>query len=165
MKCWTPGRTARRAPSSSHRLLRARLGDASPARPSSYSFPSSPCFWCSQEEAAGPARPVLSPATAVLNCAPSSATPQKGSLEPRQNQTTPRYTSTCKTPTKWGKCIKQICQVYPDFFFFTSLRVKPPTAALYPARETYFLLPRKHGSTYKRLRNCLVKPLPHYLPL
>lgn len=47
-------------------------------------------------------------------------------------------------------------------FFFKS-QIKSLTAAQHTAHHSFIYLSRKRGSAYTRLRNCLVKPLPHYL--
>lgn len=65
-----------------------------------------------------------------------------------------------------SKGIQQLNKVYPElllFFFFFKSQIKSLTAAQHTADRSFIYLSRKRGSAYTRLRNCLVKPLPHYL--
>lgn len=126
-----------------------------------HSFQLSICFWVLSETGCW-ARWVCAPTQCSHSssiCSPFSGTPQRWSIKQLRNKTQ-RYTTTCKHTNRMGEA--NAPNRWTKFTFFLSKKKnKKYSSTVHSRWEVYFS--RKWTSTYKRLRNCLVKPLPHYL--
>lgn len=87
------------------------------------------------------------------------------SIEQLQNRTQ-RYTTQIQVSKQNGGGKQKhptAEQSLPWIITFFKSQIKSLTAAQHTADRSFIYLSRKRGSAYTRLRNCLVKPLPHYL--